>query len=68
MICFYPTIAAKMPPSPNYGSAFADSEEERKALLDRLLTKTGWNRCRKRGSAGRAADFPRVSSRRRGLV
>ena len=66
MIYFYPTIAAKMPSSPNYGSALR-TRKRRKALLDRLLTKkTGWNRCRKRQRRSRCR-FPRVSSRRRGV-
>ena len=34
MIYFYPTIAAKMPSSPNYGSALR-TRKRRKALLDR---------------------------------
>ena len=39
MIYFYPTIAAKDALIAELRQRLADSEEERKALLDRLLTK-----------------------------
>ena len=59
MIYFYPTIAAKDALIAELRQRLADSEEERKALLDRLLTKNRMEPVREKA----APVAPQISSR-----
>ncbi len=59
MIYFYPTIAAKDALIAELRQRLADSEEERKALLDRLLTKNRMEPVQEKA----APVAPQISSR-----